>query len=574
MSREPITLVELVVPFCNLTHGQAPCTATGSPCYNTFATCQDRENYDRGNLSLFFSTGAIAERGVPGVTGMIRPFLKSVSTSPTRVNIAGLDPNKSGLGIRASTSVSMMDAPDPDRDVDPYQDQRSFDPLSRSSFWVKFRQRVRYVTGITIKIYEGYAGQALTEMQVRQYICEKLPPPDDAGNLTITGKDILSRLEERKAQVPEASPGLLFQAIDASQTSFIVAGALVSEYQASGTVRIGDELMTYSAVEDDPDGIRFTITQRGSDRTAAAEHDLDSVVQQCVRWDNLPPDVILRDLMVNYGGIPADFIPYAEWQKEVGDFISAVKLTHIVSQPIAVSELVSRVLQQTLLYAWWDERTAKINIQVLRGYTGELPVLSERDHLTGALQITDLERQRVSQAWVHFGVRDFTQSLTDAVNFRATFVSANPNSESDRQWGTPSVITIYANFLDVQVLARNLAVTINRRFVNVQQMASFTMDAKDRNFGVGDIVCLDVARVVDDDGAPRLRKWIITSYEPVHRSGLVRYEAMTADYLGRLYRIVANNTPDFTSGQALTDEAIIGDSAGLLSDGQQAARIA
>ena len=48
LDREPIQLVELVLPRCINAYGNAPCTAAGGAgqeCYNTRATCQDPDNY-------------------------------------------------------------------------------------------------------------------------------------------------------------------------------------------------------------------------------------------------------------------------------------------------------------------------------------------------------------------------------------------------------------------------------------------------------------------------------------------------------------------------------------------------
>jgi hypothetical protein len=48
LGREPIELVEFVLPRCANTYGVAPCTATGSvgsECFNCRATCQDVDNY-------------------------------------------------------------------------------------------------------------------------------------------------------------------------------------------------------------------------------------------------------------------------------------------------------------------------------------------------------------------------------------------------------------------------------------------------------------------------------------------------------------------------------------------------
>lgn len=99
IGREPVQIVEIVQPFCSRTYGVAPCAASGPAdrkCYNTRATCQDPENFalSAGGLSLFFAKGTVAERGVPGAP-FIFPFLKSVSTQPTRINLSAANPNRS-----------------------------------------------------------------------------------------------------------------------------------------------------------------------------------------------------------------------------------------------------------------------------------------------------------------------------------------------------------------------------------------------------------------------------------------------------------------------------------------------
>jgi len=48
MNREPVQLVEFVMPRCANTFGVSPCTATAEPgqkCFNTRATCADPDNY-------------------------------------------------------------------------------------------------------------------------------------------------------------------------------------------------------------------------------------------------------------------------------------------------------------------------------------------------------------------------------------------------------------------------------------------------------------------------------------------------------------------------------------------------
>ena len=156
--------------------------------------------------SLYFSRGNVSEQRITGAPYVI-PSLVSVSTSPTKVNLAGSNPDAQGLGNRALCSLTFQDHPHTDRVVDPYVDGRTFDPYERGSFWTKWMARNKYRTGIKIRIYEGYAGEVFGRMTVREYLLEKVTGPNSQGRVTITGKDILAQAEERKAQAPTASPG-------------------------------------------------------------------------------------------------------------------------------------------------------------------------------------------------------------------------------------------------------------------------------------------------------------------------------------------------------------------------------
>lgn len=142
-TKRPVTLCELRYPKCSRTYGTAPCTAaigvTGTDrCYNTLATCQDRENYDPSETTtLLFSDGS---QDVPLAWGTI-PSLVGARVKPTRLNIAGLDRNSGQLGLRAAASVQLRDHPDGDRLTDPYVSLRSYGPMTRGTFWPKWIAR-------------------------------------------------------------------------------------------------------------------------------------------------------------------------------------------------------------------------------------------------------------------------------------------------------------------------------------------------------------------------------------------------------------------------------------------------
>jgi hypothetical protein len=244
--RQPVTIVEIDQDFCALTYGVSPCTAavgvTGvQKCFNTVATCQDRPNFDKSHLTLRFCTPAA---NIPASWQAI-PSVKSVSTAPTRLNIGGASDATGPLGRRAQVTIKLGDHPYSDAKTDPYLSDRNYDPLARGTFWTKFLARSPYYQNRPLRIREGYIGQNPEDMVTRYYIIDGIDGPDSAGNVIIKGVDILRLIDDRRTKAPLLSTGELTADIDESVTTFDVDGAGFDQYDESGTLRIGDELMTY-----------------------------------------------------------------------------------------------------------------------------------------------------------------------------------------------------------------------------------------------------------------------------------------------------------------------------------------
>lgn len=580
VGREPVQIVEIQQPLCENTYGVSPCTASGKPdrqCYNTFATCQDTENFNLGDpLKLYFSKGAVADIGIGGLPYVI-PSLIGVSTSPTRVNLASSNPDAQGLGNRALCSVTFMDHQHTDRIVDPYLGDRTWDPLSedRGTFWTRWIFRNKYRQNIVIIIYEGYVGQDLSEMTSRQYFLQSIKPPDAQGRVVIQGKDILARVEERKAQAPVASPGVLFTEIDAVVTSFEVANAVEADYPATGTIRIGDEIMTYTGRSTSANGISFTGVTRGTDGSTSDTQDTDSGVQECLRYTTQRVDTILADLLTTYGGVSAALLDTANWAIEFDDFISFYLLTALITEPESVTKLISQIQEQSLCFIWWDERAALVKLKAIRGIESEPPTLNDTSHiLAGSFSIMEKPRERSSQVWVYYRQSDFTGKVNDPKSYLSQFVIADLASESDQQYGEPSIRTIFGRWIPSDTLAQNTGSKIITRYVDIPSQCSFQLDAKDRSHWIGDTVKISHWKDVDQYGDRRIRQWTIVSAEEIQHGERVRYLAEDTTLYGLIYFILASGTADYPGADLIEfGAAYIGDADGLLSDGSTAARI-
>lgn len=578
VGREPIQVVEIRQPLCVNTFGVAPCTATGTAdqkCYNTRATCLDVPNFTLGPpLSLWFSTGAVAERGVSGAPYII-PSLVSVSTVPTRINIAGANPDAQGLGNRAMCSIVFADHPHTDARVDPYLAGRSWNPMLRASFWTKWMARNKYRQNVEIRVYEGYAGQALSAMKKRTYFLQSITGPDGSGRITIEGKDILARLEERKAQAPKLSPGKLFVAISNSAASFEVTNATIADYPATGTIRVNSECMIYSSVSTTTNGITFSGVTRGTDGTTSAAHSVNDAVQECLRFTDVAPDVAINTLLNTYGGVPSAWLDTANWATEVGNYIPSYKVNTLITEPTAVAQLVSEVQENCLVYIWWDERSALVKLKAVRGLDASPPTITaERHILAGSFSLTERPRERASQVWVYYSQNNRVESATQPKNYRFSTIIANLESETDELYGEPSVRKVFARWLDTAALADSTASKIATRYIDIPSESTFRMDAKDRTLWVGDSVTISHHLDVDPFGNRRLRNWTIVSAEEVVPGETVEYTAEDTTLYGRIAFVMATGAPNYPgAATAPFKSCYIGNGAGLLSDGSASGRI-
>lgn len=520
-------------------------------------------------ILLRFSHGTVEDRGL---APYVIPALKSVSTVPTRINLSTADRNATGLGNRASVTAQFDDPNHDDLFVDPYIDGRTYDAKSRGTFWTKWAIRNPYRYNMTMKVYEGYAGEALSAMRQRTYFITDFMGPNQNG-VNIKGIDVLSKIEERKAQAPEASPGTLYADITDSATTFEVSGAVLTDYEAAGTLRIDDELMTYSSVANSANGIEFTITERGSDGTTAAAHSAAETVQRCVRYTNATVNTIVEDLLVNWGGVPASLLDiYGTFASEVTSYLSGVTLSTVINEPVSVATLLSELQEQGSFYIWWDERDAIIKLRAVRGISEQPPILNADEDLI-EFSVKDLPRSRISQVWFHHGLRTPVSSLKEQINYRYVQIQADLASEGDDQHGEKSVRKIFSRWVNSTAIALSTASKIVTRYADVPREAIFVLDAKDRNLWVGDAIQITHPREIDEFGAPLTRTWTIISAEEHEHGHAVRYTAQDTTLYGTIVKIQAASAADYTPGADPT-LAFIGDENGKLSDGTDCARIA
>lgn len=556
----PIEIVELVQPLCSRTFGTSPCLATGDKCWNTQRTCTYTAALDlTKSLNLRFvpddvyewqdnNINLLAENGDTLTTEASEPFLIDIlfqpalaipalvnyATAPTVLNVASGSKDKSPLGYRAVCQVNIKDFPWNDIGTDPYVSSRSYTPEQQGSFWSKWLARNPYHVGYTLNIYEGTLGQALSEMTRREYVIEKIDQGKDG--VSITAKDILRKVTDTNLAAPYASTGELSAAITNVQTDLTVAGALITDYPTTGYVRINSEVIQYSVYHADSDGnLYFGGLTRGVAGTTAAAHSQFDRVQRVIYYNAEPFHDIIYDLLVNWGGIPANYIDKDEWDSEQSVYRSDYNFTAFLADPTRIDDLVGEVCLQAISNIWWDERTQKIVLRAVKPEPSPYLLTDDDAIVAGSFSIREKPEERSSQTHVYYTQRTPIPSVTEKTNYSRVAVYIDVDKQI-QYGGEPQIRELFCRFVPSQAIANVVAQTYLDRFSDVRRECSFDLSAKDvEGIWTGSVVTIRHYLDVDFTGAARDGEWLITSAE-VARNGLTyRFTAEDNEKGGTLW---------------------------------------
>ncbi len=550
-SRIPVTVVEIDQDQCALTFSEGACPATGEPCYQTRATCKALDAYTLDEpLTLRFSMRDRAER----FDEYVIPSVESVRTSPTRINVGGRRGSEKPLGVRAEATVSLIDHPHSDLLVDPYVDERDYDPMERSTFWAKWIRRNPFYINRALRIREGFEGEALADMQTRHYVIDKLEGPNADGKVTIKAQDVLRLADDDKAKAPALSSGILNAGVGEGDTSLVVTRAALSEYTQNDTkaIRIGDEVIRYSSVSELGSGnLSFTGLQRGSDGSEAEDHDAEDSVQACLEYINAQPWVIVNELLTEFGNVSSSYIDFGAWQTEGQEWLASYPLTRLITEPTGVTTLIGELSEQSLFYLWWDELGQQIRFKAVAPTIGDVPIISERGHLLrDTTSISVKPEQRASEVWVNFLPIAATEDDDKRKHFRRTRVRIDADSSSDFEFGDRRVYEVFSRWLTTDVQASLLAFRLLSSYLMPPKYLKFSLDVKDRDsVGVGEEVDVEYRGFVDDAGELEPVRYRVISAHESPPGQRIKIEAQQSQFgvNQRFGRIMPNDTPDYAA---------------------------
>jgi len=522
--RQQVWLVELHVRSCSLEFGVGDCPATGTKCFNTEATCPVYESFAETNKIYKFIEPV---ENMPLSDGFI-PSLKSVSITPGAIKVGG------GLGSRSVASISFYDHPHSDIGIDPYRDDRAYDPFTRGTFWGKFRARNKYLIGSLVRIYHGYiTNNNITSFNYANAISmdfyiESMSQPG-SGTVSIVAKDPLKGADDKRALAPRQNSGKIQSPITSAVSQVITllpSGVGDLEYAATGIVNLGG----VECAEFTRTGDAMTLTTRGVRGTVASAHAAEVYVQQCLVYDAERASFICSDLAGTYALIDTDFIEDAVWDAECDNFLPML-YDAFITNPTPVISLMSALGTEAPSDYFWNERKNKIEFKAIKPAPADAPLWDDdKTFIESDISISDAADLRVSTVIVNFDVINPLGNLEDANNYRQSYIATD--TDSVRQYGSQAIKTINSKFISStnRAAAEFAANVIRGRFAEMPLKLSAEIDPKDATLWTSDCVRVDHYKLQDETGANAVTPFQITSVTQKGQS--LDYEMITCGNVG------------------------------------------
>ena len=582
-ARIPVTVVELYLDTCANVYGSAPCTASGavgSECYNTFGTCQDTANFVKGEKTYrFYQAVSNWPKGIVGYECLKKePQFTSCEIDP-----------KGSLGKRGAVKVDLIDFADDDLYTDPYASTRPYNAETQGTFFGKLKIRSEFYKGRLMKVRKGYINKpfSFNDFEDRLYVIDSMDY-DQLGRVTIKGKDLLKLTDDKTAIAPAPNTGTLSADIDNATLSIVLQTGEGADYDASGYVRVGDEVIPYSSITTDT----INATSRGY-KSVADDHSIDDSVQQCLSFASVNVVDIIHSLLVNYTDITENYIPYDagltvptlvpdEWDVEKESWLSGNDMTHMITEPTGISKILGRLCKQNLIYMWFNEKEQEVKLRAIAPELKNIaPIaLNDTQHIIkDSITVKDNDKERISQLHVYYDIKHVTGDVEDSANYSKRKITVDTVSENVNANAEKAIKVVYADWLGAADtgLILTLSGRLLSRYAGKPQTTKFKIDNKDADFWTGGINTIDSSAFQGADGSNLIRKMQILKAIDTHDKQITELTAETWDYEVLRYGFIAPDimgdyTVESVSNQ--NDYGFISDNLGKYTNGDSAHLIA
>lgn len=563
LTRTPCTLCKMTVDVCALTFGAAPCTATGTECYNTFKTCKDKINYDRTTKELKFTSN---DAPLPFIGPL--PYIMATDYLPTEI--------KDKLTVKGRVKITLADEPCQDNLLDPYVGNRA--SVAGGTFWKRFLARWDNWKNRPFAIYEGFVGIDEADFEQRWAgVTDNITM--SGGKINIEVIDLLEDLS--KISIPPKLSGVeTLSTVAIAATSAVLSDA--SKLPSAGYVRIGDEIIQYTGITLASN--QLTGMTRGIGGTVAEEHSDGAKVEIVLKIEGNPFDLIYN-MLTNSTDITIDAIPGAgisaanvdavAWAKWKTYPITDTTFSAWLIKPAKLSDLFFEIVALIDCSVWQDE-AQKITIR------RNIPNEPGRSYLaikdaenvvinTASVNLNEVERKsRVSVYWDKKILADDDEKTT---SYSALEIAIDVDEEGSNGRNEVSEDVVYCRWLrngvvQDEIMARYLQNLVRRRLYNRREQRPIIMlsvEQKDDALLTGKYIRLTTSEITDATGADTTESYSVQKRD-VGR-GKIKL-TLLRQKKSRILFFTPSGFPDYTDATADQREyGFIADSNRVMSNG-------
>lgn len=454
--------------------------------------CSNTDSYSStAKKSLIFSTGNNA--------GGLRRFpgLRKVTHDAGEV-----DPGES-IGTRAHLRFDISNQIHNDFGIVPYADKQT----SNGTMFGKLMARHPYFQGREILYREGYRDAntyQAPDFIERRFIIDTVNLTN--GVFSVAALDPLILTEDKKAQMPVASPATLSIAINGASTSISYVNAASYYFGPMSStiyVRIDSEIIECLV----SGAATLSIVNRGY-RSVIKDHDAAASIQDCIVFTGTHGINAILFALQNYTKIPSTYID--TYTAVIASLPAFILHKTVISKPMAVVDFINAMVQLGNLVFYYNEETQKIAIEytpelLIQPITIEQKVDVKRDSVT---LDNNVKNQWTRMAYL-FNPVDLTKDTEE--NYAIRFLSANVALESGEYIGQVNEKkTIKNSMLDGSVGDSLLATsyvgrvlqnnTLTPKLINLTLEASKVGNVGAGKLGLGSVLNVSLTQNEDKDG--------------------------------------------------------------------------
>lgn len=531
ISRIPITLLELDLDTCARTFGVSPCLATGTPCYNTVATCRYRTAYSRITRTL-----SICSLDAPVPFAGPRPYLKSVKYLPTEI--------KTTISVTGRVTVEAVDEPDSDIGMDPYLSQRS---SVQGAFWKKLLARNPNYQGRSARLYEGYLGMSLVEFHAEQRWAGSIDKIT-LGRGTVK-VEIVDRLKGlANVSIPPKVDIKLVAGI-APTTGALTLTSVEGIPRSNGFVRIDDEIVGYG--DADPTSYVLTGCARGAFGTTAADHTANDKVSAVAYYPPTNPFDVLKSMLLTDAEIPTAEVDVAAFDSARDLPGGECNVSAIVTDPTKLDKLFFEVVDLIDCRAWVGEDlriTIRRNLPNVPGRS--YAAITDAGHIVHDSGAADLNpTSRISRVLLYWD-KDPLKDLDAVDGYARLDIAVDADAEGADEYDAIAEHVIFCRWLrpglDVEEILDGYVRDVGMRRVWMQrdplELITVEVEAKDSGVKTGAFVALDTDELQSITGHNLAAKFGVVRRDPKGKTVALRLLRVPDRRIGW---IAANDAPDF-----------------------------